>query len=258
MTVDFGRTASDYATHRAGFPDALFERLAAIGIGLPGQRILDLGTGTGSLARGFARRGASVTGLDPSAELLEQARILDEAAGVAVDYRLGTAEDTGLPDAAFEVVAAGQCWHWFERPVAAREARRLLVGDGRLLITHFDWLPLPGNLVAASEALIEEHNPSWAFGGGSGLYPAWLADAAQAGFRDIETFSFDLSVAYSHEAWRGRIRASAGVGGSLAAAQVEAFDRDHTRLLAERFPEEPLAVPHRVFAMTARSAGPSG
>ena len=85
MEVDFGKTAADYATHRAGFPAVLFERLGALGIGLPGQRILDLGTGTGSLARGFARRGAAVTGLDPSAALLAQARRLD-AAKVSARY----------------------------------------------------------------------------------------------------------------------------------------------------------------------------
>ncbi len=256
MTVDFGRTAEDYATHRAGFPEALFERLAAAGIGLPGQRILDLGTGTGSLARGFARRGARVTGLDPSAELTAQARALDAAAGVEIDYRIGRAEETGLPAAGFEVVAAGQCWHWFDRPVAAREARRLLVPGGRLLITHFDWLPLADNVVAATEALIERHNPDWGYGGGKGVYPDWFDDAALAGFRDIESFTFDLAVPYGQEAWRGRIRASAGVGGSLSEEAVAAFDRALGDLLAERFPEDPLSVPHRVFALTAWAPGP--
>ncbi len=251
MKVDFGKTAEDYATHRAGFPPALFERLAARGIGLPGQRILDLGTGTGSLARGFALRGAAVTGVDPAEPLLEQARQLDAAAGVTLDYRVGRAEATGLADAGFDVVAAGQCWHWFERAAAAGEAWRLLVPGGRLLIAHFDWIPLPGNVVAATEALIERHNPDWRFGGGTGLYPAWLGDAA--GFVDIETFSFDLAVAYSHEAWRGRIRASAGVGGSLTPEAVAAFDREHAALLAAEFPDDPLQVPHRVFALTARA-----
>ena len=57
MGVDFGKTADDYAAHRAGFPRALFDRLAAMGIGRSGQRLLDLGTGTGTLARGFAGGG---------------------------------------------------------------------------------------------------------------------------------------------------------------------------------------------------------
>jgi len=80
VAVDFARTADDYARHRAGFPDALFERLLQAGVIGAGQRLLDLGTGTGTLARGFARRGLRVTGLDPAGALLEQARRLDRAA----------------------------------------------------------------------------------------------------------------------------------------------------------------------------------
>lgn len=44
MTVDFGRTAGDYAAYRAGFPDEFFSRLGAMEVGLTGQRLVDLGT----------------------------------------------------------------------------------------------------------------------------------------------------------------------------------------------------------------------
>ena len=64
----------------------------------PDERLLDLGTGTGSLARGFARRGLQVVGLDRSSAMLEQARRLDRAAGVRVAYLAARAESTGLRD----------------------------------------------------------------------------------------------------------------------------------------------------------------
>jgi 2-polyprenyl-3-methyl-5-hydroxy-6-metoxy-1,4-benzoquinol methylase len=80
--VDFGRTAPDYARHRAGFPEAFFERLLEARIVRPGLRLLDLGTGTGTLARGFAKRGLEVTGLDIAPALLETAEELDREAGV--------------------------------------------------------------------------------------------------------------------------------------------------------------------------------
>ena len=255
MQVDFGRTAADYARHRAGFPEELFERLAARGIGRAGQRVLDLGSGTGSLARGFARRGARVTALDISEDLLAQARVLAAEEGVAVETLCAPAEDSGLAAARFEVVSAGQCWHWFDRPRVVAEVRRLLAPGGRLAICHFDWLPRPGNVVAATEALIEAHNPAWHLGGGDGFYPAWAEDAAGAGFGAIESFSFETSVSYDHGAWRGRIRASAGVGGSLAPEALAAFDRALAVLLAAEFPGEPLRVPHRCFALTAIAPG---
>ena len=253
MRVEFGRTADDYARHRAGFPAELFDRLKSFGLCRPDQRVLDLGTGTGTLARGFAGAGCNVVGLDRSTELIDQARALDRAAGVSIDYRTGAAEESGLGDDSFDVVAAGQCWHWFDRPRAAQEARRLLVADGLMVICHFDWLPLPGNMVRTTEKLIERHNPDWKYGKGTGIYPWWPADLSIAGFRNLETFSFDLDVPYSREDWRGRIRASAGIGASLPADRIAAFDHELAALLAARFPEDPLAVPHRVWALIARA-----
>lgn len=253
MNVDFGKTATDYGRYRAGFPDAFFARLFAGGCVRAGDRVLDLGTGAGTVARGLALRGCDVTGLDPSQALLDEARRLDQAAGVAVRYVLGKAEDTGLPSAAFDVVTAGQCWHWFERAQAAAEARRVLKPNGVLIIAHFDWLPLPGNVVEATEQLIVAHNPAWSFGGGTWIHGPWLTEVGIAGFESIETFSFDVDVAYSHEAWRGRIRASAGVAASLPPEAVKKFDLELAALLSERFPTGPLAVPHRVWALTCRA-----
>src|ERR687896_168186 len=86
MGVDFGKTAREYGRYRSDFPDALFERLSTFGIGRRGQLVLDLGTGTGSLARGFASRGCEVTGIDASESMLEEARRLDREAGVSADW----------------------------------------------------------------------------------------------------------------------------------------------------------------------------
>ena len=253
MDVDFGKTVEDYAAHRAGFPDSLFERLAALGLGGAGCRVADLGCGTGSLALGFARRGAQAVGIDRSPAMIEAARARAAQEGLAAEFRVAPAEATELTAKAFDLVTAGQCWHWFDRSRAAEEARRLLVPGGVLAICHFDWLPLPGTVVAATEQLIQMHNPFWTLGGGTGLYPAWLTDLAAGGFLEIESFSYDRAVAYSHAAWRGRIRASAGVGGSLGDREVAAFDSALTALLQRRFPEDPLSVPHRVFAALGRA-----
>lgn len=119
---------------------------------------------------------------------------------------------------------------------------------GRLVIANFDWIPLPGNMAEATEKLIEKHNPKWKLASGLGIYPLWPRDMAVAGFVNIETFSFDLDAIYTHEAWRGRVRASAGVGASLAPQRVAAFDDELRVMLAERYPEDPMRVMHRVFA----------
>lgn len=254
LSTNFGAAAEDYAAFRAGFPESFFDRLAAFGIGNPEQLLVDLGTGTGVLARGFASRGATVVAIDPDARMLEQARRLDSAAGVSVDYRLGMAEDMPVPDAFADVVTAGQCWHWFDGRRAAVECARVLKPTGAVVIAHFDWLPLPGNVVEATEHLIVEHNPDWRFGDGNGFHPEGLANLDAAAFINCETFSYEIDVPYTPDGWRGRIRASTGVGASLTAEGVHAFDADLQRMLESSFPFRILQVPHRVYAIVGRRA----
>jgi hypothetical protein len=62
-----------------------------------------------------------------------------------------------------------------------------------------------------------------------------------------------MDVPYTPEAWRGRIRASAGVT-ALDAETARCFDEDHASLLSTDFPSSVLDVPHRVFAIVAETA----
>jgi hypothetical protein len=96
------------------------------------------------------------------------------------------------------------------------------------------------------------HTPTWPFADGAGLYPQWLTDLQTAGFTGIETFSFDTEVSYSQEAWVGRVRASAPIAGTLDTDGVRACSQELTAMLHERFGQDPIAVPHRVWAVTAQ------
>src|SRR5262252_8462748 len=86
--IDWGRTSADYDAHRPGPPERLYDLLAALGIGGPGQRVLDLGTGTGLVARALARRGARVCGTDIAANQVEAARSAAAREGLDVEFRV--------------------------------------------------------------------------------------------------------------------------------------------------------------------------
>jgi SAM-dependent methyltransferase len=255
FTADFGKTAEDYARHRAAYPDWLFERLMRRGLARPGMRALDLATGTGYLGRGLAQRGLIVTGLDVSPEMIAAAKALDAAQGLRIDYAIAKVEETGLPAASFDLVTAATCWHWFDRVKASAEVLRLLKPGGWLVICSQDWLPLGDNVVARTEAIVQRHNPKWPWGGLDGLKPGHVRDLRAAGFESIESFSVDFDIPYSHEAWRGRMRASAGVAGSLPPDQVQAFDAELAAMLARDFPRQPMSVAHCVCAAFGRKSG---
>lgn len=246
---DWNRTAVDYARHRAGFPDWFYGRLAERGLFTARSHILDLGTGTGSLARGFALAGATVTGLDIADGMMAAARALDAEAGLQIIYKTAPAEATGCAAQSFDLVTAGTCWHWFDAAKTAAEAARVLKPGGHLLIANLIWLSLPGNVVAATEGLISAFNPNWNLNQRDWQGGAELVQLASAGFGARESFSVDFDIPYSPEAWRGRIRASAGVSASLGAAEVEKFDAELASLLARDFPGEIIAVPHRIVAV---------
>lgn len=245
---DFGRAAADYARHRQGFPPEFFARLETLGLKLAGLRALDVGAGTGALARRFVELGAEVTALDPSAAMLAEARRLEPRLVCAV----GRAEALPFPAGAFDLVSAGTCWHWFRRDEAACEARRVLRPGGRLLIAHLDFHRIPDGVVTLTFETIRkfEAGPPPA-GQPTFRYPEWLDDLSAAGFLAFEAFAFSTPLHYTHEGWIGRMRANGRVT-ALSAAAREAWEAELRRRLARRFPEEPLNIPHRIFALIAR------
>jgi SAM-dependent methyltransferase len=245
--IDFGRTAVDYERYRPGFPESLFTQIAQRGWIAQGDRALDLGTGTGTLALGFAAHGLTVDGLDIAPELLDVARQSALDRGLDTRFVEGSAEATGMDDASFDLVSAGQCWWWFDSDAAIREANRVLSPAGRLLICNFSYLPLAGTVAGVTEELILLHNPGWSKAGWRGVHPEQVEALDSGGFVDVESFSYTVDVPFSHEAWRGRIRTCNGVGSALASDEVERFDADLAQVLAHQFPGD-LRIPHRIFA----------
>ena len=73
---EWGRTSQDYGKYRDIYPASFYLNLLSMGIGLKGQNILDLGTGTGVLPRGLYPHGARFVGTDRSAEQIEVAKAL--------------------------------------------------------------------------------------------------------------------------------------------------------------------------------------
>src|SRR5262245_20022509 len=72
----------------------------------PGERILDLSTGTGWTSRLVARRGAAVIGADIAGDLLEAARDKADAEALPITYQIGDAEDLPFDTGEFDAVVS--------------------------------------------------------------------------------------------------------------------------------------------------------
>jgi SAM-dependent methyltransferase len=243
---DWGRTSADYARHRPGPPPSFFVRLHALGVGLPGQRILDLATGTGVLARQFAKQGSIVTGIDIAPEQIDAAARLAATDGLEARFAVAPAEQTGQPDAAFDAVTANQCWLYFDRTRILPEIRRVLAPDGVLVVSFFNWLPQRDPVARASEQLVLKYSPHWQGADWDGRVPpvpSWAKESCEL----TAMFWYDEAIPFTRESWRGRMRACRGTGASLDAPGLAAFDREHDALLRRIVPET-FPILHRISA----------
>jgi len=105
----------------------------------PGERILDLSTGTGWTSRVVARRGAIVTGVDIAGGLLDAARARAEAETLPIDYQLADAESLPFDDGEFDAVVSTFGVIFASRQeAAASELARVCRKGGRIALTA--WL----------------------------------------------------------------------------------------------------------------------
>lgn len=102
---------------------------------LEGQRLLDVGCGDGIYSVEAAQRGARVTGLDLSEDMLSEARKRSLREGATIDWRVGDALRLPFADASFDVVIAITLLCLVPTPGAAiSEMARVLAPSGRLVI----------------------------------------------------------------------------------------------------------------------------
>lgn len=142
------------------FVPALFGQWTAVVLDaagvVDGDRVLDLGCGTGALAREASRRvgdGGEVVGLDPNPGMLAVAAGHPEP----VTWRSGVAEDVPFADDRFDRFVSQFAWMFLDDPArAAAEAARVLAPGGTLAIATWGALEqTPG--YAAMVQLLAEH-----------------------------------------------------------------------------------------------------
>ena len=99
------------------------------------------------------------------------------------------------------------------------------------------------------EEIILKHNPGWRSAGNDGLSPEQVWQLTRHRFDSIQTYTFDQNLSFTHERWRGRLRACNGVGASLTADEIHEVDNEIRCMLEDEFPDD-INVLHRVFVTT--------
>lgn len=245
--IDWGKASEDYAKYRPGPPSSLYKMLQTIDIGIPGQTVLDQGTGTGVFARQLAKQGCRVVGTDISDNQIKFAKELARNDSQEnIEFLVSSAELNPFPDRSFDVISASQCFVYFDKSKWIPEVKRLLRPNGKIVIAYFQWLPLEDVISGATEKLVLKHNPDWtahSFKGQVEQYEDWFAKD----FNSTALLVYDEDIKFTLEVWRGRIRALRGIGASLSPKQVQDFDLEHEAMLKRNFGDE-FVIRHRIIA----------
>ncbi len=234
---DWGKTSEEYVKYRDIYPKEFYRKISDRGLCVKGQKVLDLGTGTGVLPRNMYRYGADWTGTDISPEQIEQARRLSEDAGMKIDYQVISTEEIDFPKESFDVITACQCFWYFDHERVIPKLADILKRDGKLLILYMAWLPFEDEIAGKSEELVLKYSPNWT-GAGETKHPIWIPDVVYKYFEPEEHEEYDVKIPFTKESWHGRMKACRGVGASLIGEELAEWDDEHRKLLDEIAPEQ--------------------
>ncbi len=232
---DFGKTSKDYALYRDIYPQEFYQYILGLGLCKDGQRVLDVGTGTGVLPVNMYKYGASWTGTDISENQIEEAKRIAREANLDIVFYACDAKDLEVPDASFDVITACQCIWYLDHHITAPKFARMLKEDGSFLILYMGWLPFEDEIAGKSDELILKYNPNWG-GSGDTVHPVWVPDEYLELFHLVKQEEFRVDVPFTRKSWHGRMRACRGTSASMSPEEFALWNEEHEKML-EAYPE---------------------
>jgi ubiquinone/menaquinone biosynthesis C-methylase UbiE len=148
----FDAVAAEYDRSRPAYPDELVDHACRVaGIG-SGDRVLEVGCGTGQLTRSLVTRDLHVTALEPGRQLLS---LVEQKLGgePGMEFVNARFEDAELPDGEFRAVFSAAAFQWIDPEVSWERAARLLAPGGTLALVQYCGLQEPRSL-ADQESLL--------------------------------------------------------------------------------------------------------
>lgn len=244
----------------APWADELVERAALE----PGDRALDVGCGTGVVARRAAAEVGNegeIVGLDPNEGMLDVARSVSTDRRPAIEWRRGEAADLPFSEGAFDAVFCQQVLQFVSDPGAAlAEAHRVLGTDGRLALAVWRPIEFHPSYVTLADAL-ERHAGDEAAAMMRSPFSAWdrpelRALVRRAGFDEVTVTIGIGSMRYpSVEEFVRREAASSPLAGPLGALDRHVRDallRDAREGLRAYTDDEGVVFPMETYVVVAR------
>lgn len=251
---DFTTLAENYAKYRPGYSLAVRKALLCyVGADRPGFQAADVGAGTGIWTRLLAEAGVSITGIEPNDAMRAQGEVYTK--GASVQWRPGSAEQTGLGTASVDWITMASSFHWVKQPDGLQEFHRALKPGGYLTVL---WNPrdIEGNALHEQiEQLIHDRVPGLkrVSSGGSKHARDYYQELIAGGlFEDVVFFEAKHELIISKDHYIGAWRS---VNDIQVQAGPERFEQLLTEIRSMVEPMDQIVVPYKTRAWTARRVG---
>jgi SAM-dependent methyltransferase len=132
----FDEVAVEYDRNRPTYPDALVDRACEVADIGDGDRVLEVGCGTGQLTRGLLARGLRVTALEPGDQLIGVAEGNLKDMG-DVEFLHARLEDVQLPRKSYEAVFSASAIHWVDPDLSWLKIADALAPNGTLALIQY-------------------------------------------------------------------------------------------------------------------------
>ncbi|GAA1596387.1 class I SAM-dependent methyltransferase [Kribbella karoonensis] len=215
MAESFGSDPELYDRARPTYPDALIEAVVAKG---PGPAVLDVGCGTGILARQLDAAGCQVLGVEVDERMAAHART------TGVEVEVSAFESWDPRGRTYDALVAGMTWHWIDPVAGAAKAAEVLRPGGTFAVFWYVLQP-PSDLGEAFAAVNRDVLPDYpaasrAAASPLGAYEHFLdrtAESLGTAFTAVERPTFPWSRTYTRDEWLDQLRTS-GMAKPLADA----------------------------------------
>ena len=244
--IVFGDFSEEYDRYRPDYPSALWEKL---GLG-KGDRVVDLGAGTGRASFALALCGCVVTAVEPDSQMANVIRASSARGGAKIGVIEATAERTGLGAESQNAVVAAQAYHWFEVPDSNREAFRVLRPGGIFAVFANNRKVEGSAWLEAFEELIIHFNPAH-----SRDYRQFdVEERLGRGIRPsaIESAVFPHSFEVDIDGFVGLARTISYVRKAINPADLVRFEGELRKLLVEAHGDQPFSVPFETKLTVAK------
>ncbi|TDQ04075.1 methyltransferase family protein [Labedaea rhizosphaerae] len=220
MAEGFGVDPDRYDRTRPHYPDELVNRIISTS---PGRAVLDVGCGTGIVARQFRDAGCTVLGVEPDARMAAFAR------STGIDVEVSTLEEWSSDGRLFDVVVAGMTWHWVDPVAGSAKVASVLRPGGRVAV-FWHAFEMPAAVAAALADAFAQVLPDAPVKMGTtqgvALYQPGLDKAldgfrSEGGFADFDQWRFDWDRVYTKDEWLDQIPTQ----GTMTSLPAEKLDQ---------------------------------